>query len=57
MLDEREVQEAAATLRRLVAAVEAGDLDAEPSQLQRLRGACTALEELAGPASVRQPTV
>ncbi len=46
MLNERQVREAAATLRRLVAAVEAGDLDAEPSHLQRLRGACTALEEL-----------
>jgi hypothetical protein len=45
--------EAAATLRVLVAAVEAGELTAPPLLVARLEGAIVALEAL---ASGRQPT-
>jgi hypothetical protein len=51
--DSTSASEAAATLRALVAAIEAGELTAPPLLVARLEGAIVALEAL---ARGRQPT-
>lgn len=50
MPSKRELQETAAALRRILAAVERGELDAPPGLTSRLHGAAQALEALAQPS-------
>lgn len=49
MLSADEIREAAGSLRRLLAAVEAGEIDATPEELAHLRGAVEAMERVLGP--------
>jgi hypothetical protein len=50
VIDPADVADAAAGLRRLLEAAEAGELDAGSSTLRRLEAAVTILEALAQPA-------
>jgi hypothetical protein len=56
-VDRDEMESAAGSLRRLVAAVEAGDLDASSAQVAALAGAVAALEALLGQDAVRDTDV
>ena len=47
-MSEPEVRKSLDSLRRIVAAVEGGELDASPSVLDQLRGSVVALEALLG---------
>lgn len=57
MLSADEIREAAGSLRRLLAAVEAGQLEAAPVVVERLWGAVEALDELTRSIPVRDTDV
>lgn len=57
MLDVDEVRQAVRSLRGVLAAVEAGEVECEPAQLAHLRGAVDALEQLVTPNVVRDTSV
>lgn len=47
-MEAKEVAETAAALRRLLAAIAAGELEATPQERDRLEGAALALEAISG---------
>ncbi len=57
VLDADDLRAAAESLRRLLAAVEAGDVDASAAQCAHLAGAVGVLEQLVVPEGVSQTTV
>lgn len=54
-VDDRTVAEVAVSMRRLLAAVDAGELSYSPGYRNRLQGAVVALESVAADPAVTRP--